>query len=238
MLKAFKNVVEWGVNLWLRVRPPKIQRYAGYVILGGLALILMSFNDILFEYILSPIGFKRNGLAAPIFGVTLTFLGLVTLILDRLIDSQPSKIRDQDQKLFQQVRTLAPWDLLDEFLNDLHNHNCWNRRFDMLSELLLYLEDDAHTFVDRNMNKSLLAFKHDLAVLLDFIAHNFFVPHGLTPDRQCLHPDISLDRTGQENDFFKEKEQEQKKHSNSFEVTYKKLMEQGRLRGMISNQIE
>ena len=76
-LEWLKEQAEWVFDVWLRLRPPRIQRYAGLVTLAGLGLLLMSFNDLLFELVLERLGFNREGSLAPVIGVVLIVINLM-----------------------------------------------------------------------------------------------------------------------------------------------------------------
>tara|TARA_R110000868_G_scaffold34787_2_gene125366 strand:- start:950 stop:1702 length:753 start_codon:yes stop_codon:yes gene_type:complete len=230
-----KEQIEWAFGLWIQIRPARTQRYAGYVILAGLGLLVLSFNDFAFDLILVRLGFSRDGLNAPTFGVILISIGFLAMLGDKLVDRYPSETRLQDRDLYNQIKTILPWTALDGMLNNLHNHWYWNEESSKADELIYFASDEANKFVDRRMKNVFQKYVAELHKLRRHMALKFFPEEGRV-DRFLMLPDLSPDRTGQHNQRYAEAEATLNELVKAVENSYNKFIAAGRDRGMVDRQ--
>ncbi|WP_155802840.1 hypothetical protein [Ponticaulis koreensis] len=236
-IDSIKRWFEWAFDLWRQLRPPRIQRYAGYVILFGLMLLVVNFNDLLFEYFLQPVGFDRQGNVAWIVAVMLVAMGLLTLLGDRLIENRPAGTYLQDKELFREAREVLPWDRLNSILNNLNHRWIWSEDRDRVSKMLRLLEDEANRFVNPRVQKSFDDFAADLAQLSDHMNKNFFVPRDHIKVTQYLMlPDIDSEVTGVLPPRYTEAASTLDSLVERVESSYKKFVATGRDVGLVSKQ--
>ncbi|GAB5458300.1 MAG: hypothetical protein Hens3KO_13300 [Henriciella sp.] len=195
-------------------------------------MLILSFNDFLYEFLLQPLGFQRQGLAAPAIGFLLVVLGLAVMLIDRIVETGSSQTRSQDEELFQKTLRMLPWLELNDFLNDLHNHYYWDRHFDLVSDLRVFLENEANKFVDRKMQNALEKYQNELISVSGFAACNFSPEDGRL-DRFLMLPNISVDRTGHDHPRYIRASVEVEKHIEKLEAAYNSYVAEGRTRGFV-----
>ena len=233
--KWLKEQAEWAIDLYQQIRPPLIQRVAGYVILFGLGLLVVSFNDLLFEYVLKPVGFDRRGSTAPTVAVILVIAGLATLILDRIADHYPSQTKEQDKELYRRILEILSWDELDSLLNNLHNHWYWRTQFLQLMDLCGFVEDEANMFVDKQVRSAMARYVSDIKAMKSFMAQEFS-PEDNRMERSIMLPDIAIDRTGRAHPRYLEADRKIHELIGAVETSYRRLAVKARSRGLITRQ--
>ena len=233
-LEWLKEQAEWVFDVWMRLRPPRIQRYAGLVTLAGLGLLLMSFNDLLFELVLERFGFNREGSLAPVIGVVLIVIGFLAMIGDKLVERYPSTVRLQDEALYNRIQTLLPWQILNGFLNNLHNHWYWSEHGDRLYDLIHFMDAEENKFVDKQMFRASEKYLEALTALRRHMSTVFFPPRGVAVvDRYLMLPEISVEATGAYNENFAKAERRLNELVDLVDATFKKFAAAGRNRGMV-----
>jgi hypothetical protein len=233
-LEWIKEQAEWFFDLWMRLRPPRLQRYAGLVTLAGLGLLLMSFNDLLFELILERLGFNREGSLAPVIGVVLIVIGFLAMLGDKLVDRYPSSARLQDETLYNRIHSILPWDTLNHMLNNLHNHWYWSEDGDRIYELIHFMDTEENKFVDKQLFRASEKYLAALTGLRRHMSTVFFPPRGAAVvERYLMLPEISVEATGAYNENFSRAERTLNELVKSVDATFKKFAATGRNRGMV-----
>lgn len=228
----FKNTAHDLIDIYIKIRPSHPQRIASRTFILGAALLLISFNEVLYVYFFKPLGFSQDGYLAPILGFLLVVVAATVSLANTFAKRMPSHTWRQDRQLIQKIEEILPWQHVDDTLNNIHNH--WHSREEIkpFFRLREKLKDPSWKFEQQTMSGLLENFAANLDVTLAFISKNF-APSDFDLDTYKFLEHISVDATGQHNGKFTQTAQGLGTQLGSFEQAYKDLFDGGRKLGLL-----
>ena len=151
------------VEVYERLRPSKIQRAAGSLVIGGLAILTLSFNELLAKIAFEALGFKTDGYASLLVALVLIVIGISSLLADRYLESFPTQSGNHDSQLVTRVSEQLDWDTLKWFTIAANNLEYEGNQSRAVRQLLWFFEDPKNHFSNERLESNWIDFfKHSL----------------------------------------------------------------------------